>query len=110
MAGGVLDFWLDGDNADWKVHAHEPAAGDVHAYRCATSFSKHFAAVGKSTERATASACQPEQQLHLAFMRPASRWTQAYASRSASVQGITLGSNPKAGERREGRSPTGPGQ
>ena len=35
VAGGPLDFWPEGDNGDWRVHADEPAADVVDAYRSA---------------------------------------------------------------------------
>lgn len=39
MAGGPLDFWPSGDNADWLVGADESAAGVIDAYRVAAAAS-----------------------------------------------------------------------
>jgi uncharacterized damage-inducible protein DinB len=33
MAGGSLDFWPVGDNADWRVDDDEPAQGVINDYR-----------------------------------------------------------------------------
>ena len=35
VAGGPLDFWPEGDNADWRVDAVEPAEVVLDAYRSA---------------------------------------------------------------------------
>lgn len=35
MAGGSLDFWPVGDNADWRVDADEPASTVIDDYRAA---------------------------------------------------------------------------
>ena len=35
IAGGPLDFWPAGENADWQVAAHEPAGDVLDAYRAA---------------------------------------------------------------------------
>ncbi len=39
VAGGSLDYWPEGENADWRVGDDEPAAGVVEAYRTAISVS-----------------------------------------------------------------------
>ena len=39
MAGGTLDFWPAGDNADWRVGPVEKAAAVIEAYRTAASAS-----------------------------------------------------------------------
>ncbi len=35
MAGGSLDFWPEGANADWRVDDDEPPEGVIEAYRAA---------------------------------------------------------------------------
>jgi len=42
MAGGPLDFWPEGDNADWKVAEDEPAEAVIDAYRAAAEHSDAF--------------------------------------------------------------------
>lgn len=39
MAGGSLDFWPQGENADWQVGADEPAGQVLAEYRAAAAFS-----------------------------------------------------------------------
>ena len=39
MAGGPLDFWPEGDNADWRVAADEDAEAVLEAYRVAAAAS-----------------------------------------------------------------------
>jgi hypothetical protein len=37
VAGGSLDYWPEGDDADWAVGRDEPAEGVVDAYRAAVA-------------------------------------------------------------------------
>lgn len=37
MAGGTLDFWPEGDNADWTVDPDEPAERVIAEYRAAAA-------------------------------------------------------------------------
>ncbi|MFN8031626.1 MAG: DinB family protein [Dermatophilaceae bacterium] len=61
-SGGGLDFWPDGENADWVVGPEEAAADVIAAYRAACSASDAFIA-------ATALDTPPA--------RPESWWEQA---------------------------------
>lgn len=37
VGGGPLDFWPEGENADWLVEGNEPARQVIEAYRTATA-------------------------------------------------------------------------
>ena len=56
VAGGPLDFWPEGENADWVVDPAEPAEGVLEAYRAAIARSDEILA-GVSLDQPPA---QPE--------------------------------------------------
>ncbi len=44
VAGGQLDFWPEGENADWLIDPHEPATDVLADYRSAISRSEAIVA------------------------------------------------------------------